>query len=81
VSDPRCKEGICLIEKSILSALEKQSVKPIEAIGKEFDPDLHNAIMTVEKKDAKPNTVVEEVEMGFTMGDKVIKYSKVIVAK
>ena len=81
VVDDRCKEGICMIEKSILSALAKQDVKPIEAVGKIFNPDYHNAIMTIEKNDVKENTIVDEVEMGFVMGDKVIKYSKVIVAK
>ena len=81
IKDPNCLSGIALIEKSLLSSLEKLGVKPIECIGSAFDPEIHNAVMLVEKDGVKSGTIVDEIEMGFMLHDKVVKYSQVIVAK
>lgn len=81
ITDKSSLSGIGLIEKSLLNSLEKLNIKYIDCIGQEFNPDFHNAVMLVEDKTKKPNTVVDELEMGFTLDDKVIKYSQVIVSK
>ena len=81
ITDKSSLSGLSLIEKSLFGSLEKLNVKYIDCIGQEFNPDFHNAVMLVEDKTKKPNTVVDEIEMGFTLNDKVIKYSQVIVSK
>lgn len=81
ITDKSSLSGISLIEKSIFAELEKLGVKKIHCEGKKFDTDYHNAIALVEKEDVEPGMIVEEVEAGFTLNDKVIKYSQVIVSK
>ena len=81
VKDEKNLEGINLIEKSLMSALEKHGVKRIDCIGKEFNPNLHNAVATLEDKTKKSGTVIDEVEAGYTLNDKVIKFSQVVVSK
>lgn len=81
VTDPKNLEGINLIEKSLMASLEKQGVKKINCIGKPFNADFHNAIAIVEDKTKKSGIVIDEVESGYTLGDKVIKFSQVVVNK
>ena len=80
ITDEKSLNGIELIEKSILSEFEKLGVKKIECIDTPFDPSLHNAVMLVENPE-KSGLVVDEVEAGYIMGDKVIKFSQVVVAR
>ena len=58
----------------------KLGVTPIEAVGQPFDPARHNAVMHVEDENLGENTVAEEFQKGFTLGDKVIRFSLVKVA-
>ena len=81
VKDEKNLEGINLIEKSLMTALEKQGVKKIDCLGKPFNPDFHNAVATVEDKTKKAGTIIDEIEFGYTLNDKVIKYSQVVVSK
>ncbi len=81
ITDKSSISGIALIEKNIFTQLEKLGVKKIECENKEFNTDFHNAVMLVEDEDKEPGTIVEEVEAGYTLNDKVIKYSQVIVSK
>lgn len=81
VKDEKNLEGINLIEKSLLQALEKHNVKRINCVGKQFNPDFHNAVAIVEDKTKKSGTIVDEIEYGYMLGDKVIKFSQVVVAK
>lgn len=81
ISDKASISGINLIEKSILQELEKLGVKRIKCVGEPFNADIHNAVALVEDENAKSGTVVEELEAGYTMGEKIIKFSQVIVAK
>lgn len=74
-------KGIELIYQKFKRMLESKGVKPIEAEGKPFNVDLHDALMQVPKKDIKPDTIIEEVEKGYMYDDKVIRHSKVVVAK
>lgn len=73
-------EGIDKIYKQFTKALEDMGVKPIEALGKEFNPDLHNAVMHVDDEEAGDSIIVEEFQKGYTYRDSVVRHSMVKVA-
>lgn len=79
ISDDATKSGVQLIQKKILEVFSKYGVKEIEALGKDFDPNFHNAIMQVEDAD-NAGKVVEVLQKGYTRDGKVIRYSMVKVA-
>ena len=78
-SDPFA-DGILKIYKQLVTTLEEIGVKPIESVGCEFDPNLHNAVMHEESEDAGTNIITEEFQKGYTYRDSVIRYSMVKVA-
>ena len=73
-------KGMEMVYKQLMTMLESVEVKPIEAVGKEFNPDLHNAVMHVEDEEVGENIVVEEFQKGYTYRDSVVRYSMVKVA-
>lgn len=73
-------EGMRMIYKQLMTTLEELGVKPIEAVGKEFNPDFHNAVMHVEDEEVGENIVVEEFQKGYTYKDFVVRHSMVKVA-
>ena len=73
-------EGMDKIYKQLLTTLGELEVKPIEAVGQEFDPNFHNAVMHVEDEEAGENIVVEEFQKGYTYRDSVVRHSMVKVA-
>lgn len=73
-------EGMKMIYKQMMTAFDEMGVKPIEAVGKEFDPNLHNAVMHVEDESVGENIVVEEFQKGYTYKDFVVRHSMVKVA-
>ncbi len=72
--------GMDMVYKQMMKMLEDCKVTPIEALGKEFDPQFHNAVSHVEKDDVGENVIVEEYEKGYMYGDTVLRHSMVIVA-
>lgn len=74
-------EGIDKTYKQILKTFEEMNVKPIEAVGKPFDANLHNAVMTDENAEGEVDTVVEELQKGYTYKDQVLRHSMVKVKK
>ena len=74
-------QGFDMIYKQLLKTLEDMDVKPIEALGKEFDPNLHNAVMQVESEEYEEGIVAQELQKGYTYHDTVIRHSMVAVAK
>ena len=72
-------EGMCMIHKQMLSELEKIGVTPIEAIGKEFDPNFHNAVMQVESDEFESGVVAQELQKGYMYRESVVRYSMVAV--
>ncbi len=74
-------EGVELIRKNFMSLLERKGVKEIEAKGKVLDVNFHEAITQIDAPGAEPDTIVEEYQTGYTLGDRVIRHAKVIVAK
>ena len=77
--DPN-RQGMELICKQFVDVLGKLGVTEIEAMGKPFDPERHNAVMHVEDETVEESTVVEVFQKGFIMGDKVLRFSMVKVA-
>lgn len=77
--DPLVK-GVALTLAEIMKILEKQQIKPIEALGKLFDPALHQAMMTEVSADVAPNTVVREMIKGYTMHDRLLRAAMVSVS-
>ena len=74
-------DGVDKIYKQMLKTFEELGVKPIEAVGKPFDANLHNAVMTDENAEGEVDTVVEELQKGYTYKDQVLRYSMVKVKK
>lgn len=72
-------QGMEMIYKSLLEALKKEGVEPIEAVGKEFDPQYHQAVMQVNEEGYGSNIVVEEFQKGYILKDRVIRPSMVKV--
>ena len=73
-------EGMEKIYKHFLTTLDEIGVKPIEAVGQEFNPDLHNAVMHVEDEELGENIIAEEFQKGYTYRDGVVRHSMVKVA-
>ena len=73
-------KGIDLIYQKFIKLLENRGVKSFETVGKEFNVEFHDALMQVPRSDLPPHTVIEEVEKGYTLNDKVIRHAKVIVS-
>ncbi len=73
-------EGMEKIYKQMMTVLEEAGVKPIEAVGQEFDPNLHNAVMHIEDEEFGENIIAEEFQKGYTYRDSVVRHSMVKVA-
>ncbi len=73
-------DGILMIYRQLQTTLTEAGVKPIEAVGQEFNPDFHNAVMHVEDEELGENIVVEEFQKGYTYNDVVVRHSMVKVA-
>ena len=74
-------DGMDKICKQFVKQLEDLGVKPIEAVGKEFDPAFHNAVMQVESEEYEEGVVVQEFQKGYMYKDTVLRHSMVTVAK
>ena len=73
-------DGMDKIYKQLMTTLEGIGVKPIEAVGQEFDPNFHNAVMHVEDEELGENVVAEEFQKGYMYRDSVVRHSMVKVA-
>ena len=72
-------QGMEMVYKQMMTALEGIGVKPIEAVGKEFDPNLHNAVMQVESEEYESGIVAQEMMKGYLYRDSVVRHSMVAV--
>jgi molecular chaperone GrpE len=78
---PAFLKGVEMILAHLYEVLKEYGVRPIEAKGKPFDPHYHEALMQAEDKEAAENTVVEELQKGYLLNDRVIRTAKVKVSK
>ena len=73
-------EGVVMLKKQMDDVLAALGVEEIKAVGEEFNPEVHNAVMHVEDEEAGENIIVEEFQRGYKIGDRVIRHSMVKVA-
>jgi len=74
-------DGMNKIYKQLMTELDNMGVKPIEAVGKEFDPNFHNAVMQVESEEFESGIVAQELQKGYTYRDTVVRHSMVAVVQ
>ena len=71
--------GMEMVYKQLMTELEKMDVKPIPAVGEEFDPNLHNAVMQVESEEYETGVIAQELQKGYTYRGTVVRHSMVAV--
>lgn len=74
-------EGVSMVYRQIQDALNSQGVEEIESVGKEFDPNIHHAVMQVEDEEQESNIILEEMQKGYMLKDRVIRPAMVKVNK
>ncbi len=74
-------DGMKMVYKQMMTALEEAGVKPIEAVGQEFNPDFHNAVMQVESEEYESGFVAQELQKGYMYRDTVVRHSMVAVVQ
>lgn len=79
-TDENYKKGVEMIYGQFLEVIKKLGVEEIDALGKEFDPNLHNAVSQIEDESFGENTVSQVYQKGYKLGDKVIRCAMVVVA-
>ena len=72
-------QGMEMIYKQLMTELEKMEVKPIPAVGEDFNPDFHNAVMQVESEEYESGVIAQELQKGYTYRDGVVRHSMVAV--
>ena len=75
------KEGVEMIQKQFATFLKNQKVEAIEALGKPFDPSLHEVMTQQESADHDENTVIQEYSKGYTLNGRILQSAKVVIAK
>lgn len=74
-------QGMQMIYKQLMTELENLNVKPIPAVGEEFNPDFHNAVMQVESEEFESGVVAQELQKGYTYREGVVRHSMVAVTQ
>ncbi len=74
-------EGVAATERDLLTSLQRHKVTPIPAMGEKFNPNLHEAMFETPSTDQPAGTVIEEIETGYVMGDRLLRPAKVGIAK
>ena len=75
------KEGVEMIQKQFTAFLKNQQVEQLEAMGKPFDPSLHEVMTQIESEDHDENTVIQEYSKGFTLNGRILRSAKVVTSK
>ncbi len=74
-------EHFDIINKNLISIFEKNNIKPIESLNKKLDPNFHQAMMEVEDENNEPGTIIQEIQKGFTIGNRLLRPALVGVSK
>lgn len=80
VSAESLAEGVALTHRQLLEELRREGLRPVESLGREFDPSVHEAVAAGPSEEAPPNTVVEELQRGYHLGDRLLRPAMVRVA-
>jgi len=75
------KEGVEMIQKQFSAFLKNQKAEPIEALGKPFDPNLHEVLSQQESEEFPENTVIQQYSKGYTLNGRILRSAKVVIAK
>jgi len=75
------KQGVQLVFSKLRNALSVKGLKPMESVGKDFNPDLHEAITEINAGEEMKGKIVDEVQKGYYLNDKIIRHAKVVVGK
>ena len=75
------KEGVEMIQKQFATFLKNQKVEPVEAIGKPFDPSLHEVMTQLASEEHEENTVIQEYSTGYTLNGRILRSAKVVISK
>jgi molecular chaperone GrpE len=75
------KEGVEMIQKQFANFLKNQKVEPVEAIGKPFDPSLHEVMTQLESEEHEENTIIQEYSTGYTLNGRILRSAKVVISK
>jgi molecular chaperone GrpE len=78
--EAQLEEGVRLVHRSLAGLLERHGVKPIETDGK-FDPHVHEALLSQPSEEAEPGSVLDVVQKGYRLGDRVVRPARVIVSE
>ena len=74
-------EHLDIIKKDLISIFEKNNIKPIESLNKKLDPNYHQAMIEIEDNQKEPGTIIQEIQKGFTIKDRLLRPSLVGVSK
>ena len=74
-------EHLDIINKDLISIFSKNNIKPIESLNKKLDPNFHQAMMEIEDDQKEPGTIIQEIQKGFTIKDRLLRPSLVGVSK
>ena len=74
-------EHLNIIKKDLISIFEKNNIKPIDCLNKKLDPNFHQAMMEIEDDTKEPGTIIQEIQKGFTIKDRLLRPSLVSVSK
>jgi len=75
------KEGVQLVFSKLRNTLAAKGLKPMESVGKDFDPDLHEAVTEIDAGQDMKGKVVDEIQKGYYLNDKIIRFAKVVVGR
>ena len=80
-ADPSVRDGVQMILDQLLSVLKESGVEPVDAMGQPFDPNLHDALSQEETTEVEEGTVVQQVQRGYKLNDRLVRPARVVVAK
>ena len=80
-ADPAIRDGVQMIYDQFLSVLKEAGVEPIDAVGEAFDPNIHEAISQQETGEAEEGTVLQQVQRGYKLNDRLVRPARVVGAK
>ena len=80
-ADPSVRDGVQMILDQLLGVLRESGVEPVDAMGQPFDPNLHDALSQEETTEVEEGTVVQQVQRGYKLNDRLVRPARVVVAK
>ena len=80
-ADPSVRDGVQMIYDQLLGVLKTEGVEPVDAVGQQFDPNMHEAISQEESDEVEEGKVINQIQRGFILNDRLVRPARVIVAK